>query len=129
LFVHELKARKGIDWSGKTLRAKIRRGLFPAPINLGNVSIGWVEAELDDWLNACISERDNPSPEKLAAREAFSARARRGSVAGLAAKRRRKAEAAELQRMAANKHLGSKALGKPRPKRAAETATATASEA
>ena len=118
--LHELKERKGIDWAAKTIRKKIRAGLFPAPINLGNNSIGWIEAELDDWLSARIAERDHPSPEISAAREAFSARARRGSAAAIEAKRRRKLEAAELARMAAE------AKRKPRKR---ETATATATEA
>ena len=31
---------------------------FPAPIKLGPRSTGWVESELDDWVNEKIKERD-----------------------------------------------------------------------
>jgi len=25
-------------------------GLFPAPVKLGSLAVGWVEAEIDEWI-------------------------------------------------------------------------------
>jgi len=36
----------------------VRAGKFPAPIKVGQNRIGWIESEIDEWLNAKISERD-----------------------------------------------------------------------
>jgi prophage regulatory protein len=80
----ELKNKVG--WSEQNIQRKIRAGLFPEPIHLGNNTVGWIEAEIDDWIKARIKERDNPSPETLAARKAFSARARRANTASIEAK-------------------------------------------
>lgn len=29
---------------------------FPKPINLGDKAVGWVDTEIDDWLNAQIQK-------------------------------------------------------------------------
>jgi prophage regulatory protein len=57
-----LKPEKGIDWSRKHIDELIKRGLFPAPIDLGDNTRGWIESEIDLWLAARIAARDNPTP-------------------------------------------------------------------
>ena len=36
----------------------VKEGVFPLPIKLSTRTVGWVESELDDWLNEKIKERD-----------------------------------------------------------------------
>jgi prophage regulatory protein len=36
----------------------VARGDFPAPIHIGPRAIGWVEDEIDDWIEARVAERD-----------------------------------------------------------------------
>lgn len=37
---------------------KISNGDFPRPIRLSRQSVGWLEAEIAEWQNARIAERD-----------------------------------------------------------------------
>lgn len=48
--------RTGIARS--TLYKYIDDGTFPRPIQLGPRSVGWVEAEIDNWLSERIARRD-----------------------------------------------------------------------
>ena len=41
-----------------TLYAKIAAGNFPAPIKIGQRSVGWLEAEVNEWLSNC--QRSTP---------------------------------------------------------------------
>jgi prophage regulatory protein len=34
-----------------TIYLRISEGSFPKPISLGNRAVGWIEAEINDWLN------------------------------------------------------------------------------
>jgi prophage regulatory protein len=49
-------------------RAHIARleadGLFPKRVRLGVARVGWVEAEIDDWITKRIAERDAPSSSR-----------------------------------------------------------------
>ena len=54
----ELRTEKGIRFSRVHLGRKIKAKTFPAPIKLGENSNGWVEFEIDQWLNERIAERD-----------------------------------------------------------------------
>ena len=38
--------------------AAIAKGTFPKPAPLGPKTVGWLEAEIEDWLEARITERD-----------------------------------------------------------------------
>jgi prophage regulatory protein len=42
-----------------SIYADIAKGTFPAPVPLGPRAVGWLEGEIDDWLEARIAERDN----------------------------------------------------------------------
>ena len=47
-----VKARTGLARS--TIYLRISEGSFPKPISLGNRAVGWIEAEINDWLNQQI---------------------------------------------------------------------------
>ncbi|MGD8853008.1 MAG: AlpA family transcriptional regulator [Gammaproteobacteria bacterium] len=47
-----VKARTGLSRS--TIYLRISEGRFPKPVSLGGRAVGWVEAEVDDWLNEQI---------------------------------------------------------------------------
>lgn len=48
----QVEARTGLARS--TIYDRIKAGTFPAPISLGEKAVGWIESEVDAWLNARI---------------------------------------------------------------------------
>jgi prophage regulatory protein len=64
----EVQARIGLSRS--TIYSQIKLGKFPKPVKLGPSASAWVEAEVESWLAARISERNaeqgspphNPDP-------------------------------------------------------------------
>lgn len=48
----QVEARTGLSRS--TLYARIRDGNFPRPVSLGGKAVGWVEAEITDWVSTQI---------------------------------------------------------------------------
>ena len=48
----QVEARTGLSRS--TIYDRIKAGTFPAPISLGEKAVGWIESEIDAWLNARI---------------------------------------------------------------------------
>lgn len=52
----EVEARTGLGCS--TIYDGIKAGTFPAPIQLGPKSVGWVESEINAFLAGRIAERD-----------------------------------------------------------------------
>jgi len=49
-----VKARTGLSRS--TIYLRIAQGTFPAAISLGGRAVGWVEADVNDWLARRIEE-------------------------------------------------------------------------
>ncbi len=47
-----VKARTGLSRS--TIYLRISEGSFPKPVALGGRAVGWIEAEVNDWLNQQI---------------------------------------------------------------------------
>ena len=47
-----VKARTGLSRS--TIYLRISEDRFPRPISLGGRAVGWIEAEIDDWLELQI---------------------------------------------------------------------------
>ena len=43
-----VKTRTGLSRS--TIYLRIAEGSFPAPVSLGGRAVGWIEAEVNDWL-------------------------------------------------------------------------------
>ena len=52
-----VKARTGLSRS--TIYLRISEGRFPKPVSLGGRAVGWVEAEITDWLNQQIKASRN----------------------------------------------------------------------
>jgi prophage regulatory protein len=48
----EVKARTGLSRS--TIYFRIAQGSFPKPISLGGRAVGWLEAEIQEWLQSSI---------------------------------------------------------------------------
>jgi prophage regulatory protein len=49
-----VKARTGLPRS--TIYVRIAQGEFPSPVRLGPRTVGWLESEVEDWLQARIDE-------------------------------------------------------------------------
>ena len=49
-----VKARTGLSRS--TIYLRISKGHFPRPVSLGGRAVGWIEAEVHDWLMSKIEE-------------------------------------------------------------------------
>ena len=47
-----MKARTGLSRS--TIYLRIAEGSFPKPVSLGGRAVGWIEAEVNDWLKQQI---------------------------------------------------------------------------
>jgi prophage regulatory protein len=47
-----VKARTGLSRS--TIYARVSQGTFPKPVSLGARAVGWVEAEVQEWLQRQI---------------------------------------------------------------------------
>jgi prophage regulatory protein len=47
-----VKARTGLSRS--TIYLRISEGRFPTPVSLGGRAVGWIEAEVNEWLNQQI---------------------------------------------------------------------------
>ncbi len=43
-----VKARTGLSRS--TIYLRVAKGGFPKPVSLGGRAVGWIEAEVNDWL-------------------------------------------------------------------------------
>ena len=48
----QVKARTGLSRS--TIYLRISEGRFPKPVSLGGRAVGWIEAEVNDWLSEQI---------------------------------------------------------------------------
>ena len=48
-----VKNRTGLSRSSIYLR--ISEGHFPKPVSLGGRAVGWLESDIDDWLNQQIA--------------------------------------------------------------------------
>ena len=62
----QVEARTGLSRS--TIYARIQDGTFPRPILLGSRAVGWLEYEIDDWLDHRI-KASRPSRSPSSARD------------------------------------------------------------
>jgi prophage regulatory protein len=53
----ELK-KKGIRFSRVWILHLIREGKFPKTVKLGESHVGFIEEEIDDWIDGLIQRRD-----------------------------------------------------------------------
>lgn len=49
-----VKARTGISRS--TIYLRIAEGSFPKPVSLGARAVGWLESDIEQWLNSRVEE-------------------------------------------------------------------------
>ena len=49
-----VKDRSGLSRS--TIYLRIKKGDFPKPISLGDRAVGWLEKDIDDWLEQKIKD-------------------------------------------------------------------------
>jgi predicted DNA-binding transcriptional regulator AlpA len=49
---------KGIRFSRQWLVVLQKQGKFPKTVNIGSAHVGFVESEIDEWLNNLIKTRD-----------------------------------------------------------------------
>lgn len=65
----QVEIRTGL--SRATIYRRISVGEFPAPISLGGDSVGWIESEVDTWIEERIQQsRKTTSARKAAANDA-----------------------------------------------------------
>jgi len=60
-----VKARIGIS-ADSTLYDLMAAGRFPRPISLGARAVGWVESEVEAWIEARMAERDSAAAREAA---------------------------------------------------------------
>lgn len=58
----EVMSRTGLSRS--TIYLKVSQGTFPLPVNLGPRAVGWVEAEVQEWLKQQIEASREPVYEQ-----------------------------------------------------------------
>jgi prophage regulatory protein len=49
-----VKATVGLSHS--TIYLRIAEGTFPKPVSLGGRAVGWLQAEIDDWIKQRIED-------------------------------------------------------------------------
>ncbi|AHK79089.1 AlpA family transcriptional regulator [Ectothiorhodospira haloalkaliphila] len=54
----DVKARTGLSRS--TIYLRVSQGVFPKPISLGGRAVGWVEEDVDQWLQQRIDASRHP---------------------------------------------------------------------
>jgi prophage regulatory protein len=58
LSYQQLRDEKGIRFSRQWILKLIQAGKFPRSVKLGAASVGFIEAEIDSWIDGLIEQRD-----------------------------------------------------------------------
>jgi prophage regulatory protein len=64
LISHDDLKAKGIPYSKVHLWRLEKRNKFPKRVPIGSGRYGYVEAEIDEYIEACIEARDQNSPSR-----------------------------------------------------------------
>jgi prophage regulatory protein len=56
----EVSLRTGLGRSA--IYAYLQAGRFPRPVKLGPRAVGWIEAEVNQWIASRVEDRDRGSP-------------------------------------------------------------------
>ena len=56
----EVLARTGLSRS--TIYVRLDQGRFPRPVSLGGRAVGWIEAEVDEWIRRRIVASRSGAP-------------------------------------------------------------------
>lgn len=68
-----IRAKTVMELTGlgrSTLYARSHAGTFPKPVPLGRAMPGWIESEVQGWIDDCIERRDGKRPDTLSGRPA-----------------------------------------------------------
>ena len=57
-FLRRPKVEKRTGLSRSTIYLRIKNGTFPKPVKLGERSVGWIESEVDEWLESRVQSRN-----------------------------------------------------------------------
>lgn len=49
--------QRRVGLTESTIYERMAAGLFPRPIKIGPRAVGWIESEIDDWIEARMAER------------------------------------------------------------------------
>ncbi len=60
----ELRSRKGITYCRQSLSRLERDGKFPRRVQISAGRVGWIEAEVDEWLQSKADARGGPLPKR-----------------------------------------------------------------
>ena len=58
----KVMSRTGLSRS--TIYLRISQGSFPTPVSLGGRAVGWIEEEIQEWLQLQIDSSRNVASEK-----------------------------------------------------------------
>ena len=78
----EVLKRTGLSRS--TIYVRLAEGRFPQPVRLGGRAVGWIEAEIDEWVRERIAESrfgGGPAGERVEAALGIGGASRRASEA------------------------------------------------
>jgi prophage regulatory protein len=78
----ETESKTGLKHS--QIYERMSQGTFPRQVRLGPKCVGWIEAEIDAWIDEHIARRDSepkPKPKVPIAERIATARARREAAA------------------------------------------------
>ena len=79
----EVLERTGLSRS--TIYVRLAAGCFPRPVALGGRAVGWIEAEVDEWIRERIAEsrfEGARAGERVEAAPGISGARRRAAEAG-----------------------------------------------
>lgn len=57
LRIKQVQIRTGLSRS--TIYLKVSKFEFPAPISLSARAVGWLESDIDQWINDCVNRSKN----------------------------------------------------------------------
>jgi len=60
------KVKSCTGLSRSTIYLRISEGRFPKPVSLGGRAVGWIESEIDEWLNQKIEASRKAAPHREA---------------------------------------------------------------
>jgi prophage regulatory protein len=56
----DVKVRAGLGTTA--LYSRMREGAFPRPVSLGGRAVGWLESDIDDWIESRVATSRSAEP-------------------------------------------------------------------
>lgn len=66
-FLRLPEVQRRVGYKHATIYKKMQLGEFPLAVRIGANAVGWVEAEIDAWVQARIEARDTMATSREAA--------------------------------------------------------------